>query len=198
MKYCSKCGKELLDEAVICVGCGCAVEIMHSNQKTKNVPDKEVSCDYLENHSRNLIMYIVLSCVSLIFGVVAFLLINVWIGVSITFLSLVFAIIPHSFVKKEVRKLNLGTAKKLYTKRIIKKYHLLKSTYILMIIAGILLCLETTGIIVLDIFLASIPSPWKPNLNSFGDFLSYLNSAEYALYETTRKLREGLEAVGYY
>lgn len=25
MKYCSKCGKELMDEAVICVGCGCAV-----------------------------------------------------------------------------------------------------------------------------------------------------------------------------
>lgn len=26
MKYCQKCGKELLDEAVICVGCGCPVE----------------------------------------------------------------------------------------------------------------------------------------------------------------------------
>lgn len=25
MKFCSKCGKELLDEAVICPGCGCAV-----------------------------------------------------------------------------------------------------------------------------------------------------------------------------
>ena len=25
MKYCTKCGKELLDEAVICPGCGCAV-----------------------------------------------------------------------------------------------------------------------------------------------------------------------------
>ena len=25
MKYCSKCGKELLDEAVICPGCGCPV-----------------------------------------------------------------------------------------------------------------------------------------------------------------------------
>lgn len=24
MKYCSKCGKELLDEAVVCPGCGCA------------------------------------------------------------------------------------------------------------------------------------------------------------------------------
>ena len=26
MKYCTKCGRELLDEAVICPGCGCAVE----------------------------------------------------------------------------------------------------------------------------------------------------------------------------
>ena len=25
MKYCSKCGKELVDEAVICIGCGCSV-----------------------------------------------------------------------------------------------------------------------------------------------------------------------------
>lgn len=25
MKYCTHCGKELLDEAVICVGCGCTV-----------------------------------------------------------------------------------------------------------------------------------------------------------------------------
>ena len=26
MKYCTHCGKELLDEAVICPGCGCRVE----------------------------------------------------------------------------------------------------------------------------------------------------------------------------
>lgn len=26
MKYCTHCGKELLDEAVICMGCGCAVD----------------------------------------------------------------------------------------------------------------------------------------------------------------------------
>ena len=26
MKYCTHCGKELLDEAVICPGCGCKVE----------------------------------------------------------------------------------------------------------------------------------------------------------------------------
>lgn len=26
MKYCSKCGKELMEEAVVCPGCGCAQE----------------------------------------------------------------------------------------------------------------------------------------------------------------------------
>ena len=26
MKYCSKCGRELLDEAVVCPGCGCMCE----------------------------------------------------------------------------------------------------------------------------------------------------------------------------
>jgi len=25
MKYCSKCGKEILDEAIVCPACGCAV-----------------------------------------------------------------------------------------------------------------------------------------------------------------------------
>ena len=25
MKYCEKCGKEIMDEAVVCPGCGCAV-----------------------------------------------------------------------------------------------------------------------------------------------------------------------------
>ncbi|MBP3620855.1 MAG: zinc ribbon domain-containing protein [Lachnospiraceae bacterium] len=25
MKYCQKCGKEIMDEAVICIHCGCAV-----------------------------------------------------------------------------------------------------------------------------------------------------------------------------
>lgn len=35
MKYCSKCGKELFDEAVICVGCGCPVE-SHTAKKTDN------------------------------------------------------------------------------------------------------------------------------------------------------------------
>ena len=36
MKYCTHCGKELLDEAVICVGCGCAVKGQNT-QTTNNI-----------------------------------------------------------------------------------------------------------------------------------------------------------------
>ncbi len=32
MKYCTHCGKEILDEAVICVGCGCATEAQPHHQ----------------------------------------------------------------------------------------------------------------------------------------------------------------------
>lgn len=43
MKYCSKCGKEIMDEAVICPGCGCAQE---NNVQGNSVPQiKEAFSD---------------------------------------------------------------------------------------------------------------------------------------------------------
>lgn len=38
MKFCSKCGKELCDEAIVCTNCGCAVE----NNKSKASADDKV------------------------------------------------------------------------------------------------------------------------------------------------------------
>ena len=35
MKYCSQCGKELVDEAVVCPNCGCAVQTPVSQQEEK-------------------------------------------------------------------------------------------------------------------------------------------------------------------
>lgn len=35
MKYCTKCGKELMDESIICVGCGCSVV---ENKSTRFAP----------------------------------------------------------------------------------------------------------------------------------------------------------------
>lgn len=35
MKYCSQCGKELVDEAVVCPNCGCAVQAPVNQQEDK-------------------------------------------------------------------------------------------------------------------------------------------------------------------
>lgn len=44
MKYCSKCGKEIMDEAVVCPGCGCAQE---NNVQGNNAPQiKEALSDF--------------------------------------------------------------------------------------------------------------------------------------------------------
>ncbi len=37
MKFCSKCGKELHDEAVICVGCGCPIETVPKTAKNEDI-----------------------------------------------------------------------------------------------------------------------------------------------------------------
>lgn len=37
MKYCTHCGKEIMDEAMICVGCGCAVQSSVSVEKIPQI-----------------------------------------------------------------------------------------------------------------------------------------------------------------
>ena len=32
MKFCQHCGKEIMDEAVVCPGCGCSVQNANNNQ----------------------------------------------------------------------------------------------------------------------------------------------------------------------
>ena len=61
MKFCSKCGAQLQDDAVICMGCGCKVEGAPS--------DKPV---YQLKTSRGLIKFILLSAITFgIYGLVA-------------------------------------------------------------------------------------------------------------------------------
>lgn len=35
MKFCQYCGKEVMDEAVICTGCGCSVQTTNNTQPTE-------------------------------------------------------------------------------------------------------------------------------------------------------------------
>lgn len=41
MKYCAKCGKELMEDAVICVGCGCPVESAAAPVQSKQTAPAE-------------------------------------------------------------------------------------------------------------------------------------------------------------
>ncbi len=70
MKYCSKCGKELLDEAVICVGCGCAV----GEQNNQTVNNKSVDGATLLNTlsqrlNTNGIIWLVIGALQILGGI---------------------------------------------------------------------------------------------------------------------------------
>lgn len=43
MKYCTKCGTQLVDEAVVCTGCGCAVSALPSQNSDVAVATKTES-----------------------------------------------------------------------------------------------------------------------------------------------------------
>ena len=69
MKYCTHCGKELMDEAVICVGCGCAVD-----GHTK-LGSSAVECDALisklsQRLNTNGIIWLVIGALQIIGGLV--------------------------------------------------------------------------------------------------------------------------------
>lgn len=62
MSYCEKCGKELLDEASVCVGCGCELV------KNSNIPQKEATDKLHIKHKikkTRVILIVVLSVVLL-------------------------------------------------------------------------------------------------------------------------------------
>ena len=69
MKYCTHCGKELMDEAVICVGCGCTVD-----GHTK-LGSSAVECDALisklsQRLNTNGIIWLVIGALQIIGGLV--------------------------------------------------------------------------------------------------------------------------------
>jgi len=66
MKFCSHCGKEIMDEAVICPGCGCAVA---GNQISQNEPQTEV---YESKSTANcaLLFAFFLPLLGIIFGII--------------------------------------------------------------------------------------------------------------------------------
>lgn len=53
MKYCIRCGKELFDEAVLCVGCGCLI-------KGRMIEDKKKTSTFVRNKKQWVIVFAII------------------------------------------------------------------------------------------------------------------------------------------
>lgn len=135
MKFCSKCGKEILEEAVICPGCGCAVE--------KEAKAKEVSYD---DCIKGAITTNIISVIIIVLGIVCWLFVSMWIGAFLCLIAELIALSPNSKVQKAFKKNGLiGKTKEAKEKRtaIIKDLKAKSSAYsfskVLAVIALVLL-----------------------------------------------------------
>lgn len=70
MKYCTHCGKELLDEAVICVGCGCAVDGQNTQTAKGQQADGATLINTLSQRvNTNAIIWLVIGILQIIGGI---------------------------------------------------------------------------------------------------------------------------------
>lgn len=75
MKYCSHCGREVLDDAVICPGCGCSVRYDGAGagngfSKPNGVPQQQPIPPYADNYSGLSVAGLILSFISPLIGLI--------------------------------------------------------------------------------------------------------------------------------
>ena len=68
MKFCTHCGKELMDEAVICVGCGCAVSNGNAQAARMSVDRNELLNTLSQRVNTNSIIWLVIGILQIIGG----------------------------------------------------------------------------------------------------------------------------------
>lgn len=70
MKFCQKCGKEIMDEAVICVGCGCSVDV-DANSTINDIPVDTTSLLNTLSHRLNTngIIWLVIGILQILGGI---------------------------------------------------------------------------------------------------------------------------------
>ncbi len=101
MKFCQKCGKEIMDEAVICPGCGCAVE--------KEIKKAEVS---YEKCIEGAVTTNIISGFLIIVGIICFLFINTWIGAILSLVAEIVAFLPNSKLRNAFKQSGLNRKSK--------------------------------------------------------------------------------------
>lgn len=92
MKYCSKCGHQLIDEAIVCTNCGCSVSMSNSHYYSENLSEKD------ETDAGLLVLSIIIPIVGFIlwmlkhkdtpkaaktYGMAALIVCGVWIAIQV-------------------------------------------------------------------------------------------------------------------
>ena len=103
MKFCSACGKEIADEAVICPGCGCEVK-----GKRLSAPDPMTLAS---DAASSATIFLILSIIVLVLGVLCWLFINMWIGAAMLLVAELLAVMPKSKVNSAAKKALSGLPK---------------------------------------------------------------------------------------
>lgn len=91
MRFCTHCGKEIMDDAVICVGCGCAVK---SNAAESSVDTDGLLYKLSQRINTNGIIWLVIAICQIIMGILA----N-WLVLVVGVLNIVSAIKDMNYSK---------------------------------------------------------------------------------------------------
>ena len=91
MKFCEKCGKEILDETI---DCNCSAET-NADKMEPSQPNIEF-LELIKNSKKTNIIAIVLIAL----GLIGFLFINGWLGAIICFIAEIIAVLPNTKVQK--------------------------------------------------------------------------------------------------
>lgn len=107
MKYCEKCGKEIMEEAVVCPSCGFAV--------VKETKKAEVS---YENCIKSAATTNIVSAIVIALGIICWLLINMWVGAILCLVAEFIALSANSKLQKAFKQNGLtGNSKEVKEKR---------------------------------------------------------------------------------
>ena len=108
MKYCTHCGKELLDEAVICAGCGCAVDGYNNRQFGGGSADGAALLNILSQRLKtNGIIWLIIGILQILGGI----FFNWWFSLIIGVLNIISAVQDMEYSKTLLEKPNGIVAK---------------------------------------------------------------------------------------
>ena len=101
MKFCQRCGEEIMDEEVFCPGCGCTV--------AKEFEKTEIS---YAKCVKVAVTTAILSAVAIALGIICWLLINMWVGAILCLAAEFIALSANSKLQRAFKQNGLNRKSK--------------------------------------------------------------------------------------